>query len=172
MILRAKQSGSERTNLGLKRWRSAVFALARCSALNLCSMKEHEPTEEREHNSSLFHVEPAASWRNGNRWRNGGYRFGCYMGSSNQVGSGAGGPTFEGGGYAFAPDGSLLSGSRPSPSWSSTSIRDWRRNRNPLSLCVSEEPPHPRPPSFHPSRWRLARGGLLLASCAFVGSFQ
>jgi N-carbamoylputrescine amidase len=34
---------------------------------------------------------------------------GCYVVSSNRVGSGTGGPTFGGGGYAFAPDGSLLS---------------------------------------------------------------
>ena len=34
---------------------------------------------------------------------------GCYVVSSNRVGSDAGGPTFGGGGYAFAPDGSLLS---------------------------------------------------------------
>jgi N-carbamoylputrescine amidase len=34
---------------------------------------------------------------------------GCYVISSNRVGSHTGGPTFGGGGYAFAPDGSLLS---------------------------------------------------------------
>jgi N-carbamoylputrescine amidase len=34
---------------------------------------------------------------------------GCYVVSSNRVGSASGGPTFGGGAYAFAPDGSLLS---------------------------------------------------------------
>ncbi len=33
---------------------------------------------------------------------------GCYVVSSNRVGSDSGGPTFGGGGYAYAPDGSLL----------------------------------------------------------------
>jgi N-carbamoylputrescine amidase len=33
---------------------------------------------------------------------------GCYVVSSNRVGSNSGGPIFGGGGYAFAPDGSLL----------------------------------------------------------------
>jgi N-carbamoylputrescine amidase len=33
---------------------------------------------------------------------------GCYVVSSNRIGSNSGGPTFGGGGYAFAPDGSLL----------------------------------------------------------------
>ena len=33
---------------------------------------------------------------------------GCYVVSSNRVGSSYGGPTFGGGGYAFAPDGSML----------------------------------------------------------------
>jgi len=33
---------------------------------------------------------------------------GCYVVSSNRLGSSSGGPTFGGGGYAFAPDGSLL----------------------------------------------------------------
>ena len=37
---------------------------------------------------------------------------GCYVVSPNRVGSHAGGPTFGGGSYAFAPDGSLLSESR------------------------------------------------------------
>ena len=34
---------------------------------------------------------------------------GCYVVSSNRVGSESGGPAFGGGAYAFAPDGSLLS---------------------------------------------------------------
>jgi len=51
-----------------------AFILERgcCSALNLCSMKEHGPTAEREHISSLFLVQPAAPWRRGKppvRWQ-------------------------------------------------------------------------------------------------------
>jgi N-carbamoylputrescine amidase len=56
---------------------------------------------------------PRASGRSLAPWKTAGamaaIASGCYVVSSNRVGSQSGGPTFGGGGYAFAPDGSLLS---------------------------------------------------------------
>lgn len=59
---------------------------------------------------------PRATGRSIATWRTAGAMAaivsGCYVVSSNRVGSDSGGPTFGGGSYAFAPDGSLLSESR------------------------------------------------------------
>ncbi len=56
---------------------------------------------------------PRASGRSLAMWKTAGamaaIASGCYVVSSNRVGSDSGGPTFGGGAYAFAPDGSLLS---------------------------------------------------------------
>jgi len=56
---------------------------------------------------------PRATGRSLAHWKTAGAMAaivsGCYVVSSNRVGSSTGGPTFGGGGYAFAPDGSLLS---------------------------------------------------------------
>jgi len=55
---------------------------------------------------------PRASGRSLAPWKTAGamaaIASGCYVVSSNRVGSESGGPHFGGGGYAFAPDGSLL----------------------------------------------------------------
>jgi N-carbamoylputrescine amidase len=56
---------------------------------------------------------PRASGRSLKLWKTAGamaaIASGCYVVSSNRIGSDSGGPTFGGGAYAFAPDGSLLS---------------------------------------------------------------
>jgi N-carbamoylputrescine amidase len=56
---------------------------------------------------------PRASGRSLAMWKTAGamaaIASGCYVVSSNRVGSDSGGPTFGGGAYAFTPDGSLLS---------------------------------------------------------------
>ena len=56
---------------------------------------------------------PRATGRSHAMWKTAGamaaIASGCYVVSSNRVGSNSGGPTFGGGAYAFAPDGSLLS---------------------------------------------------------------
>lgn len=58
-------------------------------------------------------VVPRATGRSLASWKTAGamaaITSGCYVVSSNRVGSGSGGPAFGGGAYAFAPDGSLLS---------------------------------------------------------------
>jgi N-carbamoylputrescine amidase len=55
---------------------------------------------------------PRATGRSFALWKTAGamaaIASGCYVVSSNRVGSGPGGPAFGGGGYAFTPDGSLL----------------------------------------------------------------
>ena len=51
---------------------------------------------------------------------------GCYVVSSNRIGSSAGGPVFGGGGYAFAPDGSLLCESQDGLSITVFSLDKWR----------------------------------------------
>lgn len=55
---------------------------------------------------------PRATGRSLAQWKTAGamaaITSGCYVVSSNRVGSDSGGPMFGGGGYAFAPDGSLL----------------------------------------------------------------
>ena len=70
---------------------------------------------------------------------------GCYVVSSNRVGSGSGGPTFGGGGYAFAPDGSLLSESDEERSIVvfdlDKGLSEQQKSRYPV--YVSEEPPSP-----------------------------
>jgi N-carbamoylputrescine amidase len=56
---------------------------------------------------------PRATGRSLAQWKTAGamaaIASGCYVASSNRIGSDSGGPAFGGGGYAFAPDGSLLS---------------------------------------------------------------
>lgn len=56
---------------------------------------------------------PRATGRSHAMWKTAGamaaIASGCYVVSSNRVGSDSGGPTFGGGAYAFAPDGTLLS---------------------------------------------------------------
>lgn len=57
-------------------------------------------------------VAPRASGRLSDPWKTAGamaaIASGCYVVSSNRIGASSGGPTFGGGSYAFAPDGSLL----------------------------------------------------------------
>ncbi len=90
---------------------------------------------------------PRATGRSHALWKTAGamaaIASGCYVVSSNRVGSEAGGPTFGGGAYAFAPDGSLLSESDEERSIIvfelSTVLAEEQKSRYPV--YVAQEPP-------------------------------
>ena len=92
---------------------------------------------------------PRASGRSLAQWKTAGamaaIASGCYVVSSNRFGSGSDGPAFGGGGYAFAPDGSLLSESSQERSIIvfdlSRGLAEEQKSRYPV--YVSEEPPSP-----------------------------
>jgi N-carbamoylputrescine amidase len=91
---------------------------------------------------------PRATGRSLAQWKTAGamaaIASGCYVISSNRIGSGSGGPTFGGGGYAFAPDGSLLSESSEERSIVvfdlDKAVADKQKTRYPVYVV---EPPHP-----------------------------
>jgi N-carbamoylputrescine amidase len=91
---------------------------------------------------------PRASGRSLASWKTAGamaaIASGCYVVSSNRVGSGSGGPAFGGGAYAFAPDGSLLGESNEKCSTVvvdlDKALAEEQKTRYPV--YVAEEPPH------------------------------
>ena len=70
---------------------------------------------------------------------------GCYVVSSNRVGSDSGGPTFGGGSYAFAPDGSLLSESKQGDSIVVFNLDKGlaEAQKSSYPVYVAEKPPQP-----------------------------
>ena len=88
----------------------SACALVRCFALQLM-FNERAPAYGRAGAYlTLFHVQRVVPWRSEKPLASmAAIASGCHVVSSNRVGSGSGGPAFGGGGYAFAPDGSLLS---------------------------------------------------------------
>jgi N-carbamoylputrescine amidase len=92
---------------------------------------------------------PRATGRSLVQWKTAGamaaIASGCYVLSSNRVGSGSGGPTFGGGAYAFAPDGSLLSESNEQCSIVVVNLDKAlaEEQKSCYPVYVAEEPPTP-----------------------------